>query len=397
MDGPMLRDGAVVFEGGLIIDVGPTREMESRHPDAEVYDYGQAVILPGLVNAHTHLELSLMRPPSIVPAFVDWIIWLLETIRQTHRDSTHHNRSIEAGVEQCLRFGVTTIGDITGNPAGTRSILCTSPIRAVSFGEVRGMAKRRNQIDPMLESAVRGTYQRASSLKLGVSPHAVYSTEPAGFARSLELAKREKLRLTTHLAETADEAVFLEKHEGPFRRLWEYLDAWDEHVPRWPGGPIRVAAELGLLDYPTLLAHVNYCTDEELVVLSKGQASVVYCPRTHAYFQHPPHRWRAMLDAGINVAIGTDSCASSSDLNIVDDLRLVHRTAPGAPAQLLWEMATTRAAGSLCWETGLGSLTQGKYADAVVFETVADDPLTWILENQVFPKEVWLHGERPSH
>src|SRR5207253_5134070 len=138
-----------------------------------------------------------------------------------------------------------------------------------------------------------------------------------GYRRCLAAAKYFGLTLATHLAETPHEEEFLASHAGPFRELWEFLGAWDEQVPTFAGGPIRYAQSLGLLDYPTLLAHVNYCDDAELALLARGRASVVYCPRTHAFFGHPPHRWREMLSRGINVAIGTDSCASSPDLNLL--------------------------------------------------------------------------------
>ena len=107
--------------------------------------------------------------------------------------------------------------------------------------------------------------------------------------------------LATHLAETPDEATFLADHTGPFRDLWSYIGAWDQDVPSFAGGAIRFAKATGLLDYPTLLAHVNYCDDAEMELLAQSKASVVYCPRTHAYFAHPPHRFREMLASGINV------------------------------------------------------------------------------------------------
>src|SRR5205823_6032319 len=124
---------------------------------------------------------------------------------------------------------------------------------------------------------------------------------------------------------------------------------------------------IGLIEYRTLLAHVNYCDDDELEILSRGRASVIYCPRTHAYFGHPPHRWREMLDRGVNVAIGTDSCASSPDLNLLDDLRLAHAVAPDFSVDRLFELITTRAARALGWEAELGSLAPGKFADFAVF------------------------------
>jgi cytosine/adenosine deaminase-related metal-dependent hydrolase len=151
-----------------------------------------------------------------------------------------------------------------------------------------------------------------------------------------------------------------------------------------------------LLDYPTLLAHVNYCNDAELEILSAGKASVVYCPRTHRYFGHPPHRWREMLAHRINVAIGTDSCASSPDLNLVDDLRLLHEIAPEIPPHSLWEMATIRAARAIQAEKNVGSLLVGKAADIVLFPIKTDQPLLEILESNAQPSAVWIAGNQKT-
>jgi cytosine/adenosine deaminase-related metal-dependent hydrolase len=148
-----------------------------------------------------------------------------------------------------------------------------------------------------------------------------------------------------------------------------------------------------LLNYPlVLLAHVNYCDDSELDLLSRGVASVAYCPRTHAYFGHPPHRWREMLAQGVNVCVGSDSRASSPDLNLVDDLRLMHRLAPEVPPATLWEMATLRGARALGMSVGWGTLTPGKFADCVALPATTEDPLREILEGSVLPLAVWADG-----
>jgi aminodeoxyfutalosine deaminase len=139
---------------------------------------------------------------------------------------------------------------------------------------------------------------------------------------------------------------------------------------------------------------VNYCDDDELTLLGRGRASVVYCPRTHAYFGHEPHRWREMLARRINVAVGTDSCGSSPDLNLVDDLRLLHRIAPEIDAQALWEMITIRGARALQMESQVGSISRGKRADLVSFPIRdADDPLRGILEAHAAPLRLWLNGD----
>jgi cytosine/adenosine deaminase-related metal-dependent hydrolase len=179
-----------------------------------------------------------------------------------------------------------------------------------------------------------------------------------------------------------------------FRDLWQLLGWWDDAVETHPGPPIRFAKDAGLLDAPSVLAHVNYCDDAELGLLAGGRASVVYCPRTHQYFGHPPHRWRDMLAAGVNVAAGTDSCASSPNLDLVEDLRLLRQIAPDVPAAVLWEMATIRGARALLWDDEIGSISVGKRADFAAFAAGGDDPLEAILRNEQRPESVWIDGEK---
>jgi cytosine/adenosine deaminase-related metal-dependent hydrolase len=256
------------------------------------------------------------------------------------------------------------------------------------------MGQRRTLLEERLAGALEPVDQ-GSRWRIGISPHAPYSVEADGYRRCLHTAVERGLPITTHLAETPDEAAFLSDHSGPLRELWDWLGGWDEQIPRFTGGPIRFAQSLGLLDYArTSLAHVNYCDDDELAILAAGEASVVYCPRTHAYFGHPPHRWREMLARDLNVAVGTDSCASSPDLNLVDDLRLLHKIAPDLPAQTLWEMATIRAARAIGMHDQVGSLESGKAADIVVFPVTGAEPLMGLLQSSSMPVQLWVSGRR---
>jgi cytosine/adenosine deaminase-related metal-dependent hydrolase len=389
---PPLRDAALAFAAGRIIAIGPARQLRREHPDAVVHDAGNAVILPGLVNAHVHLELSDATPAQPPPAgFADWLLTMVR--RGGARTGEQVLAAVAIGIRQCLRFGVTSVGDISRAAGLTRPVLARSPLNVVSYGEVAAMAQRRGQLQPLLAAGADASAASAN-LHVGISPHAPYSIEPHGYRRCLETARQQALPLATHLAESPDEPQFLANHIGPLRQLWTLLNGWDEQVPRFVGGPIRYAQSLGLLSYPTLLAHVNYCDDDELAILAAGKASVVYCPRTHAYFGHPPHRWRDMLAAGINVAVGTDSCASSPDLNLVDDLRLMHRAAPQVPAEALWRLATCNAAAAIGQAESAGALEPGKRADMVVFDAGADDPLLQVLEGVGAPREIWIGGSR---
>jgi len=391
MDQSITRDGAVVFSCQSIIDVGDSRTLRARHPDAAITDLGDSILLPGLVNAHAHLELSACDPARGVcdSSFVDWIVGIRNRVKL---DEGGVAESIEVGVNQCLKFGMTTVGDISQQMHLTRPLLKGGPLRVVSFGEVLGLAKRRHRFDELFPLAIDQTHS-SERLRIGISPHAPYTVDLPGYRQVIEHSARQNVPLATHLAETPDEHTFLNNSTGAFQEMWERLGWWADVVPTFDGSPVQFAQAVGLLDQPAVLAHVNYCDDDDLELLSRGRASVVYCPRTHAYFRHPPHRWRQMLARGVNVAVGTDSCASSPDLNLMDDLRLVRKLAPDMPAEEIWQMATTRAASALQMDRQVGSISPGKAADIVSFDVTTDWPLEELLQNDRTPAHLWIAGE----
>ncbi|MDP9174941.1 MAG: amidohydrolase family protein [Planctomycetota bacterium] len=403
MSAPPLRDGAILIHHGKIKAIGASNDLSRQEAD-EIVDLTSHALLPGLVNPHVHLELSLSRAADFAPdpalsaagkdLFVDW---LEKVISQSPTDAglirDRTQAAMRRGIAQTLRFGVSTVGDISRQVHITRPMLNASPLRAISFGEIQAMAQRRQFLEARLRDAADTAFE-SERMKISVSPHAPYSVEPDGYLRCLQIARDKSFPLATHLAESSHESQFLGTHSGPFRELWNWLNAWDENVPFFKGGPIRFAKSLGLLDHPSLLAHVNYCDDDELEILQHSRASVVYCPRTHAFFNHPPHRWREMLARGINVAVGTDSTASSPDLNPVEDIRLLHRIAPEVSAITLWQLITTRAARALCLSDVAGSLVQSAPADIAVFPIRSEDPLIELLESSPAPFEIRIDGIR---
>jgi cytosine/adenosine deaminase-related metal-dependent hydrolase len=379
MTGPVLEDGAVACADAEVVAAGRRADLRREFGGFDTIDFGDAVILPGLVNAHTHLELTgfgqLPRPAT----FVDWVLELRRRFPGNADVPAFVRDGVRRGVAQCLACGVTTVGDVTLNPALTRPILREFGMAGVSFGEVLGMAGRRGQLEGRLAAAVDRAHE-GEGLRVGIEPHAPYSVDLEGYRQCVAEADAGDRPLATHLAETADEAEFLAGHGGEFGRLWAAIGDWSAGVPTFERGPIRAMEGVGLLARPAVLAHVNYVSDEELDVLARGRASVVYCPRTHAYFGHPPHRYAEMLARGINVAIGTDSAASSPDLDLLEDLRLVHRLRPEVPPGVLFEMVTTRAARALGMEGRVGRLSPGLRADYCVYAVGRSDPLLDLLK-----------------
>ena len=388
MAAPPVENGAVLIDRGNVVAAGRAADIATGSGDVIVKDYGDAVVLPGLVNAHTHLELSHLSPPPRVGSFVDWLADVMASAPPAGSTAD----AVRAGIAESLRFGVTLVGDISREPQAARRVLAESRLGAVSYGEVGGMAGRRHLFAPRLEAALDSTFS-GPRLRIGVSPHAPYSVDRQGYRTCIDRARDLGIPLTTHVAESPDEASFLKRHSGPFRKLWDRLGAWTDPPEREKYDPVGFVGSVPLLNYPlTLLAHVNYCSISDLGTLRRAAASVVYCPRTHSYFGHPPHRWRAMLAEGVNVCVGTDSRASSPDLNLADDLRLLHRMAPEVPSAALWEMATLRGARALGMSAGWGTLTPGRFADCVVFPATTKDPLREVLEKDVLPLAVWADG-----
>jgi len=390
VDGPVIEGGAVVIREGRIAAVGRAANLHS----APVIDYGDAVICPGFVNAHTHLELSHLAgkvPPS--PDFVHWLKRQTSLLLAQPATPTIVAEAVGAGIAQSLAAGVTTIGDITRRPAWSRESLAASPIRAVSFGEVIAMGRLRTQLKDRLEAAASIEHQ-SDRLRVGISPHAPYTVEPDGLRACADRARRMNAPLCIHLAETAEEEAFTRSRSGRFKEFLQELGLWDEGIPLTDCTPVELCRAAGVLSRRTVIAHGNYLSDGDIKMIAESGSSVAYCPRTHHTFGHPLHRFREMLRAGINVCIGTDSLASNPSLSILDELRFLHQRHPDMAAHDLMAMGTIRGAAALGYRDEIGSLTVGKAADLVVIPLEVGAEWESMLESTQTPAAVYIDGVR---
>jgi cytosine/adenosine deaminase-related metal-dependent hydrolase len=388
----VIEDGCVTVSDGKITAVGPYCDLK---PSRINYDI-PGLLTPGLINAHTHLELTnVPRPPN--PAnFQDWLLTTMAAAREPDVATFKQKRAaaVLEGIDQCLKFGVTFVGDISQNVDVVRPILRDAPIRSISYGECLGIGERRPRFAELLTNALDAK-SAGSRMKVGVSPHAPYTVEPADYKRAVLAAETIGGFVTTHLAETPDEDRFLDQHAGPFGDMYRQLGFDPGPGVRWRGGAIARLWNLGVITSGTLLAHMNYVRDDHLTLLKSADVRVVWCPRTHGYFGHPPHPWRKLKAVGATVCVGTDSVASSGDLNLMDDLRLVRRQSPDVTAIELWKMATTDAAHALRGRalTRLnpsGRIAVGELANLVAWPTRSNDPLSEVLDTPgMLPSHVW--------
>ncbi len=353
--------GRVDVHDGRIVRVGASAD--GGGAPGPVVDLGRTAILPALVNAHTHLELSGLRgaaPPA--PSMPVWVDRLLDRRAEAGPPDPV---AIREAVAEARGSGTGLFGDI-GNTTAAGPILAQAGVSARLFREVLAFpdAGAAAAVDAAVGEL--GAVEAVGGLRVGLAAHAPYSVGPGALA-ALDAAARERFPgpRSIHLAESPEELEFLQGGGGPWRELLERLGRWD---PAWtpPGcGPVEYLDRRGWLREGLVVVHGVQLTDPELRRLAERSVSLVTCPRSNAWtgVGHPPIE--RFLRAGVRLAVGTDSLASVPDLNLFSELALMRRLAPSAPARRLLACATLHGAEALGFDDELGAIAPGRRADLI--------------------------------
>lgn len=382
--------GFVHVEGTRIAEVGKGKKVGHREP----IDCGDVLLIPGLVNAHTHLELGGLAG-AVAPThdFTDWLRRLVPRMRTVETDQAAIEAAICSGLENSLAAGTTLLGDISRFSSATRKAISEFMPRpaVVSFGEVLGVGN----VDELLHQSIDRNFE-SPDLICGISPHSTYTVPPETMSKCVEAGISHEMRMCIHAAESAEEEELLSDGTGPLRTFLESVGAWDSSREAMRQRPIKYLEHAKALGPRTLLAHCNYVNDTEIDLLARTQTSVAYCPRTHHAFGHPPHRFPDMLKAGINVCLGTDSLASNPSLSILDEMRFLHKERPDVSTKIILRMATTAGAKALGFENLTGALQHGMRADFAAIpldQNGPTDPLENMLTGTSSPRFCVVAGD----
>ena len=364
MDGAPVENGAVAISGDRIVDVGKFDQIKSRNSGA-VVDLGEQALLPGLINAHCHLDYTCLR--GKIPrqkSFTDWIRAI--NAEKSKLSPDEYIGSINEGFAEAKRFGTTTVTNLTAFPELIRQIP-DAPLRTWWFAELIDV-RWPDRANELVDSAVE-------SLKFaqnyGLAPHALFTASKNLYQRCEEAGG--DILLTTHLAESREEMEMFRDASGP---LYEFMKNIGRDMGDCGNGtPLELfVGALNASPAPTsrclsrwIVAHVNELTQSDFQLLEKMRTKfhVVHSPRSHQYFGHIRFPFKRLLTLGLNVSLGTDSLASNESLNLFAEMRAFQRSEPQRSPDKIFEMITVNPASALGQQNTLGRIRPGFRADLI--------------------------------
>ena len=379
---PSIEDGALAFDGPTIVAVGAREDIAERFANAELRDHGTAIILPGLVNAHTHLELTVMRG-YLEREESDFFSWLkkLTLARLFRLTSDDLEVSATAGACEALRAGITCVGDASDSAITSLRAANNVGLRGVVFQESFGPDARlvAENVSKLKDKVAELRSVETELVRAGVSPHAPYTVCAPQLEAIAEFAAAENLPLMMHAAESEAEELLLREGCGLFAENLKTRTI-DFAVPGC--SPIQHLKQHGILGLQPLLAHCIRVDDTDIDTLAQTGSKVVHCPKSNAKLLHGRAPLRKLLERSITVGLGSDSVASNNTCDILEEARfatLLSRSADfnGQVVEAVdaLNVATTGGARCLGFGSRTGQLAEGFAADFTVVSADASHQL----------------------
>jgi cytosine/adenosine deaminase-related metal-dependent hydrolase len=357
----------VTVSGNRIEAVGRWRDISAH--SGRVVDLGEVILMPGLVNAHCHLDYTHMAGQLSSPKlFIDWL--KLITATKSQWSTAEYSASWLNGAQMLVRTGTSTVADIEAVPELLPEVWNATPLRVISLLEMIGITKRRPP-----EAVLREALEKIDALEhrrcfAGLSPHAPYSTVAPLLKSSADVSRRKGWLLCTHVAESQTEFDMFSEARGD---MFEWLRRSGREMSDCGfGSPIRHLERCGMLQKNLIVTHANYLARGDATLLARCHASVVHCPRSHEFFRHETFPLARLLRAGVNVCLGTDSLASVNkprrqaiELDMFAEMRLLANKHPSLSSRAILQMATINGARALARPGLIGELSNGGMPDII--------------------------------
>jgi cytosine/adenosine deaminase-related metal-dependent hydrolase len=365
---PPIDNGSVLVIGHRVarVEKGPGLSSQS---DAEVMDLGDSILMPGLINAHCHLDytdMAGMIPPR--KGFTEWINFMLAA--KAEWNYSEFAASWLHGAAMLLRSGTTTVADFEAVPELLPHVWSATPLRLISLIEMTGVRHRRDPAGVLNEALALIQRLPGGRCQAGLAPHALYSIPRELPRMAAAMARRRGWLFAIHASESREEFDMFKHARGEMYRWLERNErAMNDCAV---GSPIRLLDSQDALGRSTLAVHVNYLARGDASLLASRGATVVHCPRSHAYFGHQRFPFEQLTRAGVNICLGTDSLATvrcnrshRPELDLFQEMRAFAATRPAVSAARVVRMATVSGARALGLEGRAGEIRAGAFADLI--------------------------------
>jgi cytosine/adenosine deaminase-related metal-dependent hydrolase len=374
MDGEAIEDGAIVTEIGKIVAVGKKDDLKKTFPSASVEENPNSVLMPGLVNAHTHLDLTgsfNIGPDISTPP--DYIEWLLTNLNHRNKSSVREIIiNVQKAIGHLIASGTTCIGDMTCFE-GLFNVADEMGIRAVIYPEIYAGAGEgaQDRFESALALVEKYPDRASDRIKAGLAPFSSYLLSKNLLSIIAQHAKNYGVPLQIHAAESFTEMEFFYDSKGSIATTLFPAIGWtDELPPPHHKTPIQFLSEIGFLEASPAIVGGLHLGIRDFTMIARNMCRSIYCPRTNHYLGHGTFPFGKLREHGIPIGIGTDTLNGPSGFNLWDEMRFVFETAitPIPAAREILQMATIGGARVLSLENIIGSLTVGKQADYIIID-----------------------------
>jgi cytosine/adenosine deaminase-related metal-dependent hydrolase len=391
-----IKDGALVLDGERIVAVSEAASLRARFPEL-TFVHERAVLLPGLINAHTHLELSALRGHTRSGAgFGPWVRGMIAKRRELSPEA--NIEAIDEAVSELLRAGTAAVGEVTNSLASVEA-LGAAPLLGVVFHEIFGMRRETAEVMQKLAREQRAALAKLpDNLAYVPAPHTLFTLHPDKVREIVAEARSTGQRTSLHLSEHPAERAFLRDGTGPFAEFLAEIKADPADWSPPALAPVDYAQALGVLAPDVLAVHLTATSKEELAKVAASGAPVVLCPRSNLFIELKLPPLYDMLEVGIRPALGTDSLASNTTLDVLAEASALRdRFAQVSPRECI-AMATWYGALALGLSQRVGALAEGLSPGVLAFDLDQDvaDPAAYVLRSPPRPRRVLARPARPS-